>query len=170
MNRKRQVLIGIRKNMEYYRDSVKALFNQPISQMTIYCYYYGMTPNFCDSEEEIAAFEASNKVSFVMPYVVEYIGNFAGKTDVIRKTIKNGQVTYYTLLDSEHYAIYSVEESKKVKKHVWNCEEGTLEDTYSAFRERGIIFENDIYQKAKEEEQQLILSMKDYVQNRKEAV
>lgn len=166
----KQTLIRMKENLEYYKDMVEMFFKPLVSQMTIYCYYHGMTPKFCDSQKEVVAFENSDKISFVSPSVIEYIGTFAGRTDVIRKTTEDGQVKYCTPIDDEHYAIYDEEKSKKFRKHVWNNDIGSLKDTYNAFRERGIVFENDIYQKLEVEEQRLILEMKNYVQNRRLAI
>ncbi len=79
----------------------------------------------------------------------EYLGQFLGKTDVFRKTTydKKGKekVSFITCgVDIDHYSCLIIDSRKGL---YWNGEIGDLSEIYSAFREHGIKFYDDIYGK-----------------------
>lgn len=93
---------------------------------------------------------------------VEYMRNFDGWSDVFRIT-NNGEVTFYTLhmIDDIPHVLEGEVCDGKVS---WNFSIiDDLSSTYKGFRERGIVFENDYYQREEAEyrarEQRAILQM-----------
>lgn len=77
---------------------------------------------------------------------IEYLGIFAGRPDVFKKTTKTGEVTFHALDTSEGIAkvLKGVIDDGKVLWYPSDIE--SLWDTYKGFRERGIVFNYDYYE------------------------
>lgn len=87
---------------------------------------------------------------------IEYIGDFAGKSDVIREISKNGESTFYTIEEMKDCpGIIQILEASIHKKEIfWEISEydgvDDLSYVYKAFRDRGIFLKNDMYGKRDE--------------------
>ena len=88
--------------------------------------------------------------------VIDYLGNVAGRSDVIRKTYKSGKSKLYAACDEDGYAIYNFERSTYRGEFVWEYNHGSIREMYSAFRDRGISFENDIYDEIDKRHQKIL--------------
>jgi len=61
-----------------------------------------------------------------------------------------------TVCDRDGYGIYNEERSIYHGEFVWEYNNGDIKNMYSAFRDRGIVFENDIYGKLAEQDRKLL--------------
>lgn len=137
--------------LEYYEPEVKT---------TLYCFQGLISSKFFDNESELESYVEDHDLSFYSIAKIEYLGNAYGRKDVIRKVNEKGVSDIYTAIDRDGYARYNVEKSKRLGKNIWEYEYGSLRELYSAFKDKGVILENDTYTKIDEEEKQLIKSIK----------
>lgn len=128
----------------------------PTPQMRLYGFSGAFKSAFFDTEEELKEYIKNNDPSFGSTCIIEFLGNVAGRSDVIRTTTKDGRTTLYTAVDEDGYGIYNPERSTYMGKFTWEYNHGDLEEMYSAFRDSGIIFENDIYAKIDERNQHIL--------------
>lgn len=125
-------------------------------QMRLYGFSGAFKSAFFDTEEELTEYVENNDTSFGCICAIEYLGNVAGRSDVIRETSKNGITVLYTAVDEDGYGIYNSERSTYRGEFTWEYNHGDLREMYSAFRDRGIVFENDIYAKIDERNQHIL--------------
>lgn len=78
-------------------------------------------------------------------YELNYFSFFGGKNDVIKKTDINGE-NYYKAKDKDNYLEY-VKESINFDKHLWKIKKGDISNYYKMFRDKGITFVDDVYEK-----------------------
>ncbi|MBQ7140023.1 MAG: hypothetical protein IJO32_00805 [Bacilli bacterium] len=100
---------------------------------------------FFDTIDELEKYIISNMIYFYKFYITEFMGDMAGESNVIRKSTKSGMATLYTMCDINGYKIYNPERSIYEGKFIWEYVPGKIDELYKAFRERGIVIENDIY-------------------------
>ena len=116
---------------------------------------------FCDTKKE-----PKKKLKGVNPLfggsiqIFDYLGEVAGCKDVIRVTDMNGNSNLYVAVDEDGYGIYNEERSIYRGEYIWEYSYGSIEDIYSAFRERGIVFEHDIYTEIAERHSRLMDMLK----------
>lgn len=130
-------------------------------QMKLYGFSGAFMSEFFDSEEQLAEWMKSNDTSFGSRCVIEYLGNVAGRSDVIRITDESGRTDLYTVVDEDGYGIYNNKRSICLGKYVWEFSHGSISEFYSAFRDRGISFEHDIYDEIDRKHQQILKYSKD---------
>lgn len=109
---------------------------------------YGST--YFDTPEDIKSYILRNKISKRNVYIMEFLGNFAGRCDVIRKVYADHS-TILAVCDELGYVECNIERSSRESNCVWEYYEGDLRQEYDAFRKKGIQFENDIYKKMDED-------------------
>ena len=97
------------------------------------------------TENELINYIRENQISSKMINIMDFLGNCASKSDVIRVINMNQKIFLYTPCDEDGYAIYNEERSNKEKSFIWEYHYGDISEFYSEFRKRGIIFQNDIY-------------------------
>lgn len=117
---------------------------------------YGVSGAYFDTEVELGEYVRTNGMSFENICVIEYFGNVAGRSDVIRITSKNRKPVVLTVCDRDGYGICNEERSIYRGEFVWEYHNGDIKDMYSAFRDRGIVFEDDIYGKLAEQDRKLL--------------
>lgn len=136
----------------------------PESQMTLYSFYGAFENEFFETEEEVLNYLRYNGHPHTSICIIEYLGNFAGHTDVIKRSFKNDNQIIESKLLSIHsddcYSEYDQQSSMRLGKHIWKHSYGTLRIIYSAFRNREIVLENDIYAKIDEKNNQYTLTKK----------
>ena len=103
-----------------------------------------------DNEIDLINYILSKKANKKYIRQVEYLRYFADKSDVIKITDLSNNIKYCSAINCDYYAIYDEEESINKGEYVWNYELGDIRDLYDEFRKRGISFENDIYKKIDE--------------------
>lgn len=119
-------------------------FENEISRKRLYGFSGFFMSVYFDTEEELKKYLSENEAQFGSVCVIEYIGKFKDREDVIRVIDKNGNEKFYTAIDSDGYAIYNEKQER------WDFEYGSIEEMYTAFRDRGFKFTNDIYAKINE--------------------
>ena len=128
----------------------------PTPQMVLYGFSGAFKSVYFDTEVELEEYVRTNDTSFGNICVIEYLGNVAGRSDVIRKTSRNRKPLLFTACDRDGYGIYNEERSIYCGKFIWEYNNGDIKDMYSAFRDRGIVFEDDIYGKLAEQDRKLL--------------
>lgn len=79
-------------------------------------------------------------------FILEYLGEYANRKDVIRKTITNQLPIIVSAVDEEGYEIYNQINSKpEQKQFVWDYVPGNLKEEYNMLEKFGIEFEKNIY-------------------------
>jgi len=140
-------------DMKRYVDgepkNVNPLTEIPETQMRLYA-FLGFTRTFFDTEEELIEFIKTNNSHFGNVCVMDFLGKVADCDDVIRLTYQSGKEVLYTAVNEDGYVKYNPERSFYKGEFVWEYNYGQIRDMYSAFRDRGIVFENDIYAKIDE--------------------
>lgn len=128
------------------------LTNVPNPEMRL----YGIFGTYFNTKEELENYCISKGFPMNHAYALEYIRNFAGRSDVIRKTNPNGECKYYVAVDENGYGVYNHDMSVYKGKFTWEFEYGSIEEMYSAFRDRGVEFEKNVYGKISEEKEQFL--------------
>ena len=130
--------------------NINPLTEIPQSQMRLYGFSGFLKSAFFDTEEELIEWIKNNNTSIGEVCIIDYLGNVAGRDDVIRLTYKNGKSDLCVACDEDGYGIYNNDRSIYKGVFVWEYNHGSISEMYSAFRDRGITFENDIYGKVEE--------------------
>ena len=147
-------------DMKRYVDgepkNVNPLTEIPQSQMRLYGFSGIFRSEFFDTEKELIEYVKNNKTGYGSICVMDFLGNVAGCSDVIRLTYKSGKEVLYAAVNEDGYGIYNLERSFYKGEFVWEFNHGSIREMYSAFRDRGIVFENDVYEKIDEGYRQLM--------------
>lgn len=128
----------------------------PTPQMVLYGFSGVFKSAYFDTKVELEEYIKTNDTSFGSTCVIEYLGSVAGRSDVIRSTSKNRKPILLTVCDRDGYGIYNEERSIYCGEFIWEYNNGDIKDMYFAFRDRGIVFENDIYGKPPEQDRKLL--------------
>ncbi len=121
---------------------------------------YFIGNNYFQSIDELLQYCKVNKLSTNESGILEYYKNLAGRSDVIKKQ-SNATFMLYTVIDEDGYGIYNYERSIYRGQFTWEYSHGSIREMYKPFRERGIIFEDDIYAKQDDENKQLLKMCKE---------
>lgn len=136
--------------------NVDPLKEIPEPQMKLFGFSGAFNSVYFDTEEELIEYVKNNDTTFGNICVIEYLGEVANCKDVIREINKNGREVLYTAVDEDGYGIYNRERSIYRGEFVWEYNHGRIKEMYSAFRNRGITFENDVYAKIDERNNRLL--------------
>lgn len=131
---------------------MKSLIQTEPPEMVLYS-VYGKS---FDTKEEAKLYCQRESISTDRISSLAYIRKFAGRSDVIKESIHDESSIIYTAVDGDGYGIYNHQRSLNKKTFIWEFNYGSIEELYTPFRERGIIFENDIYTKISDRNKQLI--------------
>lgn len=126
-------------------DNKSPLKEIPKSQMTLYGVSSVFFSEYFDTSEELEQWIENNNLLYGRRYKIEYLGKVADRSDVIRVTCDDHKPQLYAAVDEDGYAIYNFTRSFASKKNIWEFNYGSIKEMYSAFRDRGISFENDVY-------------------------
>lgn len=123
--------------------------NIPMPEKILYC----IEKNIFDYKEEAISYCNSNNISIDKIFTMEYIRVMDNQTDIIKETfIDEDRTIYLTAIDENGFAVLNEEKSYYNKECTWDYIYGSISYKYDAFRQRGIIFEKDIYEKIENEE------------------
>lgn len=150
------------KILEEHLEKKDFVLETPISQMTLYA-YKGVFYPICFDLEEKQKFDIESNMPMQFLYNIAFIGNFAGRKNVIRvydDQIRNSK-EYYFVSEQYGYAIFNKEKSIQSQSYVWEtCEQCiekiNIQDLYLEFQKRGIGLEE--MKQSDEEEMTLILA------------
>lgn len=135
----------------------------PQSEMKLYTIHGTLAGEYFDSDEEFNSYLNNNNCNTFDVGTVEYIRECAGRKDVIKFTSAvNGTIRLFSACDEYGYVIYNNKRSIYRGEFVWEYNYGGLNSAYKAFRDRGIVFEDDVYLKSDERNKQLSKSTRKY--------
>lgn len=120
----------------------------------LYVFLGEYSTKFFESESECIKYYEESCEPFASICIIEYIGNFAGKNDVIGYRDVTGE-HYLAACDCKSYYDYLPNENNP-DVFCWQQVDGSIEWLYKMFRDKGIVFKNDIYAQIEEENQKLI--------------
>ncbi len=127
----------------------------PASQMRLYRFKENLEKSiYFSTKEELLEYSKTHKTRFNNT-TIDYLGDVAGRSDVILLSYENSNpllcgVFLYSAVDEHGYVIYNPERSYYTGNNVWEYVNGNIRDMYDAFRDRGIIFKDDVYAKIDE--------------------
>ena len=117
----------------------------PIPEMRLYF----VDNNYFESIDELLMYCRINRISTKGLNIIDYYRNLAGRSDVIRKS--NSQTSMlYTAVDEDGYGLYNNKRSIYRGEFIWEYNHGSIRNLYMPFKEKGIVFENDVYGKIDE--------------------
>ena len=127
------------------------LTNIPNPEMRLYC----INNNYFESIDELLHYCRINDKSTEGLKILDYYREFAGRSDVIRSQDCD-TITLYTVIDNDGYGMYNNERSIYCGRFIWEYNYGNVQEMYSPFKDKGIVFEDDIYAKLDEEMQYIL--------------
>ena len=116
---------------------------------------YYIDSNYFESIDELLDYCISNNISTEGLKVLDYYREFAGRSDVIRKQDCNTTM-FYVAIDKDGYGTYNNERSINCGEFIWEYNYGTIREMYKSFRNKGIVFENDIYAEINKRNQKIL--------------
>ena len=141
--------------------NINPLKELPKPQIEIYCFEGFFNLVYFDTKKELKKYKKNNDTSMGNICTIQYLGNVAGRSDVIKIKYESGKKILCTAIDSDGYAVYNEERSTYKGEFVWEFEYGNLKSKYTALRDRGIVFENDIYVKIEERTKELLKKLRE---------
>ena len=123
----------------------------PIPEMRLYF----VDENYFESIDELLMYCRINKISTKGLNIIDYYRNLAGHSDVIRKSNSETSMLY-TAIDEDGYGLYNNKRSVYRGEFIWEYNYGNIRDLYKPFKEKGIVFENDVYGKIDERNQHIL--------------
>ena len=151
-NKKEENKMGklLKKFVDGKPKNVNPLTEIPKSQMRLYGFSGAFKSAFFDTEAKLIEYVKTHDTQFGSVCVMDYLGNVADCSDVISLTYKSGKQVLYTSVNDDGYGIYNNQRSIYRGEFVWEYNYGSISEMYSAFRDRGIVFEDDTYAKIEE--------------------
>lgn len=128
----------------------------PIPEMRLYF----VDENYFESIDELLMYCRINKISTKGLNIIDYYRNLAGHSDVIRKSNSETSMLY-TAVDEEGYGLYNNKRSIYRGEFIWEYNHGSIRDLYKPFKEKGIVFENDVYGKIDENHKHILKYCRD---------
>lgn len=116
---------------------------------------YHIDDNYFESIDQLLYYCRINNKSAQGLKILDYYREFAGCSDVIRNQDCD-TIMLYTAVDEDGYGMYNNERSIYRGKFTWEYNHGSIREMYKSFRDKGIVFENDIYAKQDERMQHIL--------------
>ena len=123
----------------------------PIPEMRLYF----IDDNYFESIDELLMYCRINKKSTKGLNIIDYYKNLAGHSDVIRKSNSETSMLY-TAVDEDGYGLYNNKRSIYRGEFIWEYNYGSIRELYKPFKEKGIVFSNDVYGKIDERNQHIL--------------
>lgn len=118
--------------------------------------------NYFESIDELLEYCRINNKSTEKLNILDYYRQLAGRSDVIRKSNSDSDtLMLYTAVDEDGYGIYNNKRSIYRGKYTWEYNHGNIKKLYQPFRDKGIVFENDIYKKIEEKNEYILKYCRD---------
>lgn len=131
--------------------NINPLPELPIPEMRLYF----IEDNYFESIDELLMYCRINKKSTKGLNIIDYYRTLAGCSDVIRKSNSQSSMLY-TAEDEDGYGLYNNKRSIYRGEFIWEYHHGSIRDLYKPFKEKGIVFENDVYGKIDERRQHVL--------------
>lgn len=116
---------------------------------------FSVDNNYFESIDELLKYCRANEKSTEGLNIMDYYRNLADCNDVIRKSNSETSILF-TVVDRDGYGMYNNERSIYCGKFIWEYHHGSIKNMYKAFRDKGIVFEDDIYIKIKEQDEYIL--------------
>lgn len=116
---------------------------------------YHIDENYFESIDELLHYCRINNKSAKGLKILDYYREFAGRNDVI-KSQDCDTIMLYTAVDEDGYGMYNNERSIYRGEFTWEYNHGSIREMYKPFRDKGVVFENDIYAKQDERMQHIL--------------
>ena len=100
--------------------------------------------------------------------IVEYLGEFGGHSDVLIIKQKGRTPYIACACDRDGYGTFNISKSNREKTPVWDYNNGSIASMYAAFRDRGIVFQDDIYDRIDKTEKRLLEKMSEIFNSKKQ--
>ena len=113
---------------------------EPINRL--YCYKTRTTREYFHNEEKLLEYFKTHSFSPENIYIIDYIGQYGNKIDVIRIVNKRNVILVSDLNHKYHFE-YNMFESEFINEHCWIKEEGSIHEIINEFKEIGQEFEQD---------------------------
>lgn len=131
--------------------NIDPLLEIPIPEMRLYF----VDENYFESIDELLIYCRTNKKSTKGLNIIDYYRNLAGRSDVIRKSNSETSMLY-TAVDGDGYGLYNNKRSIYRGEFIWEYNHGSIRSLYKPFKEKGIIFDDDVYGKIDETHQHIL--------------
>ena len=125
----------------------------PESQMRLYAFLERFDAIPFDTEKDLTEYVRSSQEPFQNVCAVDYLGDFAGRNNVVKIIYLDGRYTLCTATKGEsgvnlHHDVLNVQKSKTAGEPIWEVDNWGLKTIYEEFRNKGFIpYENDPYTK-----------------------
>lgn len=114
---------------------------KPVIRLYGFSGIYGSV--YFDTEKELIEYAKTHSITYGVFCILDYLGDLAGKSNVIRKTYDDGYFKLYSPIDNDSCYSYNYEKSYCCGEYIWNKIEGNLNDEFLAFKRRGFKFDID---------------------------
>lgn len=145
MNKEQFSDVNNEEKVEIQETSKIEMNSESESQLRIYAIANILNNIYFDKEEKMNNYIKYNKKYIGERIIIDYLGNIAGRVDVIKVTYSDDSVKYFSEENDLGYMVYNQEKSISSGKDVWEYEYGELKDIYDELKKRGIKLENDVY-------------------------
>lgn len=111
-----------------------------------------------DTKDELENYCNDNNIEISKSSMLAYYRNFASRHDVIRD-YKEGEIgVFYSVCDCDGYDCGAYNHSRIIysRELTWKYYQGHIRELYNIFRDKGVVFENDIYAKEDARKQKLL--------------
>ena len=132
--------------------NINPIKQMPIPEMTV----YSVHGKCFETQKELEEYCKVKNIDLSHSYINEYYREFAGRCDVIRRYKKGKIGTFYSACDEDGYGIYNFDRSIYRGEFIWEYNYGSISEYYNLFRDKGIVFSNDIYAKIDERNNKII--------------
>lgn len=145
---------SLKRRIDGEPKNVNPLLEIPTPEMRLYV----LNGNYFNTKEDLDSYCMNQDCCYSIgdAYILEYIRCVAGRNDVIRKINSDGRIMLYTAVDRFGYGMYNYERSFYRGQYTWEFNYGSIRELYIPFRDRGIIFEDNVYGKIEEKDKELI--------------
>lgn len=96
------------------------IYELPKAEVKLYAVGTGVDSHYFATATDRKKWLVDAKPKYSYNYTAEYLGNVAGKEDVIKETYENGDIRLLSIENSTEYDIYNFEKSKIKGKFVWD--------------------------------------------------
>ena len=150
----KSILVDIKRFINNQSKNINLIEEISIPEMILYR-VHGVS---FDTKDELENYCNDNNIEISKSSMLAYYRTFASKRDVIRD-YKEGEIgAFYSVCDCDGYDCGAYNHSRIIyfRELTWKYHQGHIRELYDIFRDKGVVFENDIYAKADDRKQKLL--------------
>lgn len=141
----------------YYKNPISkdVILDGVISKSRIYGFLKKYETIIFNSESELINYVKNSQETWQNVCIIDYIGNFANRENVVKITYLNGEYVLCTSTELEagfnlYHDVFALQETIDSGKAVWQKDHWGLDNIYEFFEKKGVIKEkNNPYTKIK---------------------